>query len=135
MFLSYLVENFFLVILRVRIFCVFEIFYKKYDFKVKFSWPTLASYKSSKLGAGALFFSAFRRKSWYNFKFFDLGHNDHLVDHNDRSKLKVNLKVIKFVWKTHQNDLRGQLSNERIINHRWIMYAHGAREQNTLIWF
>ena len=47
-----------------------------------------------------------QKKGWYNFKFFDLRHNDHLVDHNDRSKLKVNHKVIEFVWKTHQNDPR-----------------------------
>jgi hypothetical protein len=43
---------------------------------------------------------------------------------------KVNLKVIEFVLKTHQNDHRGQLSNEHIRNHREIMYAYGAREQN-----
>jgi hypothetical protein len=37
MFLSCLVENFFLVILRPRIFFVYKIFSKKIDFKVKFS--------------------------------------------------------------------------------------------------
>ena len=50
----------------------------------------------------------------------------------DRSKLKVNFKVIEFVWKYHKNDLHGRLSNERINNHGLIMYTEGAREQNKL---
>ena len=62
-------------------------------------------------------------------------HNNHPVNHNDRSKLKVNLKVIEFVWKTHQNDPRNQLSDDGIINHVLIMYSKGAKEQNTFSLF
>ena len=58
MFLSYLVENFFPVILRRRIFFVFEIFSKNIDSKVKFLCLQLSSSKRCKSSASVRFFSA-----------------------------------------------------------------------------
>jgi hypothetical protein len=72
MCLSYLVENFFLVIWRRRIFFVFEIFFiKKNDFKIKFTGLTLASCKSCKSGASALFLYNLEKKliQFQNFRF------------------------------------------------------------------
>jgi hypothetical protein len=51
--------------------------------------------------------------------------------HYDQSKLKVNLKVIEFVWKSHQNDPRSRPIDDGISNHVLIMHSKGAKEQNT----
>jgi hypothetical protein len=70
-----------------------------------------------------------QKKKLIQFHIFDLGHNDDPVDHNDRSKFKVNLKFIVKSWNYLQKNRKSQLSDVNIRNYGSIMYRKVAREQ------